>query len=260
VYAEHACAALEGKHVGGDRARETHARIGAAREAPQEALARGADHDGAANGHDLVQTAKQRQVVLDRLAEADAGIEQHPLLGDPRAHSEGQALFEKRLYVVYDIVVSRPTHPRLHGARLAKHVHQAAVRTALPHCLGHLGIAPQGGDVVHEARPRLQRGTGDHCLRGVDRDLGVGLQRGKPLDDGQHAPELLLLAHRLGAGAGGLAPDVDDVRALRHELHTVLDGGVSIKEQPSVGERVGGHVDDPHDSVGTAHSGHSSNR
>ena len=46
---------------------------------PEEALARGADHDRAAEREQLVQAAQQLEVVLDGLAEADARVEQHPL-------------------------------------------------------------------------------------------------------------------------------------------------------------------------------------
>ena len=47
--------------------------------------------------------ADQREVVLDGLAEADPGVEQDALLGDPRRHGEGQPLLEEGPHLVDDV-------------------------------------------------------------------------------------------------------------------------------------------------------------
>ena len=59
--------------------------------APDEPLPRHAHDHRAAEGHDLVQAPQQLEVVLERLAEADAGVEPDPLLGDAVARPRSQA-------------------------------------------------------------------------------------------------------------------------------------------------------------------------
>ena len=51
---------------------------------PEERLAARPDHERAAEVGQLVQPAQQLEVVLDRLAEADARVELDPLLLDAR--------------------------------------------------------------------------------------------------------------------------------------------------------------------------------
>jgi hypothetical protein len=75
VDAEDRRSALEREHVRGDRPGQALGHV-AAGDPPEEALARRADHDRAPERDDLVQPAQQLEVVLERLAEADAGVEQ----------------------------------------------------------------------------------------------------------------------------------------------------------------------------------------
>src|SRR5829696_4505592 len=123
VYAEDARPPLERQHVRGDRAGEPIALVAAARELAEEALPRCAHHHRPADRDDLVQPSQQLDVVLDRLAEPDAGIEPDPLLRDALRDGEGEPLLEERLHVRHDVVVARVL---LHRARLTEHVHQAA--------------------------------------------------------------------------------------------------------------------------------------
>ena len=74
------------------------------------------------------EAAQQLEVVLERLAEADPRVQLHALLGDPGRHGGGEPLLEERLDVGDDVVVARVL---LHRARLAEHVHQAAVEAAV---------------------------------------------------------------------------------------------------------------------------------
>ena len=136
--AEHARAALEREHVRRERPREPfRPRCGPA-DAREKALARRADHDRPAERDDLVEATDQREVVLIALAEADPRVEQHALLAHAFAHGELQASGEERLDLVDDVVVARVV---LHRARLAEHVHQAAVGAALGDDAGHLAVA-----------------------------------------------------------------------------------------------------------------------
>ena len=65
-------------------------------------------------------------------------------------------------------------------------------------------------------------------------------------DDGHDPAKLLLNVDRLGAGAGALAADVEDVGPLGGQPQAVFHGGVGVEEAPAVGEAVGRDVDDAH--------------
>ena len=60
-----------------------------------EALARGADDDRAAEVAQLAQPRQQLEVVLERLAEADPGVDRDPLLGDAGGERELDPLGEE---------------------------------------------------------------------------------------------------------------------------------------------------------------------
>ena len=81
---EDARAALVREHVGGDRRGDPVVDV-AAGDRAEERLARGADHERAADRDELVEPPQQLEVVLDRLAEADPGIEHDPPPSMPRA-------------------------------------------------------------------------------------------------------------------------------------------------------------------------------
>jgi hypothetical protein len=104
---------------------------------------------GAPDRDDLVEAPEQLEVVLDRLAEADAGVEPDALLRDPLAGREREPLLEECLHLVDDVVVARV---ELHRARVAQHVHQAAVGSRLGHHARQLGIEPERGHVVDDVR------------------------------------------------------------------------------------------------------------
>src|SRR5688500_12986569 len=79
MHAEYARPALVAEHAGGDGAVHAPGDV-AAGEAADERLARGAEHDRPADRGDLVEAAQQLEVVLERLAEADPGVQLHALL------------------------------------------------------------------------------------------------------------------------------------------------------------------------------------
>ena len=160
----------------------------------------------------------------------------------PAADGEREPLLEERLHVRDDVVVARIV---LHGARLAEHVHQAAVHAGVGHQTRELRLEAEGRHVVHDRRARVDRGAGDLDLRRVDRDARA--HRGGALDDRQHAADLLVGRDGLRPGTRRLAADVEDVRALVEQLAAVRHGRVRGEELAAVRERVRRHVDDPHD-------------
>ena len=108
--------------------------------------------------------------------------------------------------------------------------------------LGHLRIATESGDVVHELRSQLERTTGDFGLRGVDRDR-CAVQR---LQDGHDTPELLVGGDAFGAGPGRFAADVDDRSALVEHAPACCGGRCRLEVDAAVREGIRGHVDDSH--------------
>ena len=76
-------AALVGDDGGGDACRKGPGRrLGVAQDPAERALAREADDDGPTEGAQDVEPPDELEVLLDGLAEADAGIQADALLGD----------------------------------------------------------------------------------------------------------------------------------------------------------------------------------
>jgi hypothetical protein len=106
---------------------------------------------------------------------------------------------------------------------------------------------PQVGEaarVVDHRRSDREDGLGDGRLPRVDRDLDA-LAR-EALDERHDAPDLDVDGARGRVRDAGLAADVDDVRALRHEPPRVRQLRFERREAHGVGERVRTGVDDAH--------------
>ena len=69
-------------------------------------------------------------------------------------------------------------------------------------------------------------------LAGVDRDPGAA--GGERLDDGDDAPQLLVLRDGRGAGASGLTAHIEPVRPVGEQGPAVGDGRGVVVELPSV--------------------------
>ena len=218
----------------------------AAGDPAEERLARGADHERAAEAVSSSSRAQQLEVVLERLAEADPGVELDRAPRARPARDRGvHPLLQERLDVGDDVVVARVV---LHRARLAEHVHQAAVEAAVGDEAGQLRLVPEGGDVVDVGRARVDRRLGDGELHRVDRDRAR--RRASPATTGTTRSSSSSTRHRLGAGAGGLAADVEDRGALGGQPAAVVDGLRGVVELPAVREGVGRDVDHAHDLEG----------
>src|SRR5215211_1300872 len=231
--------------VGGDRrgdARRERARLGVgiAEDLPQRALAGESHHEWPPERRQLIQPPDQLEVVLDRLAEADAGVEADAVFGDPRLDCKAQSLLEERLHVVDDVVVARV---QLHGPRLAEHVHQADVESGSGDDVGHARVAAQRGDVVDELRTERDRPPRDLGLRGVDRHRQLLADL---LQNRQHPRQLFLDGDGTRAGTRGFPADVDDRRPFIEHSTSVRDGVLRSQVDAAVRERVRRHVHDAH--------------
>ena len=211
------------------------------RRQPAEEPLAGRPHDhGAPDRRELVEPAQQLDVVLDRLAEADARIEADALFGDPRRDGEREPLFEERPDVGDDVAVARVV---LHRPRLAEHVHQADVGARLGDDLRQLRVAPQRRDVVHELCAERESAPRDLGLRRVDRDRHLARQ---PLQHRHDATQLLLDRDALRPGPRRLAADVHDRRSVVDHAPGRVGRDVGIEVHAAVRERVRGDVDDAH--------------
>ena len=163
---------------------------------------------------------------------------------DPGPHRERHALLEERLDVVHHVVVAGVV---LHRARVAQHVHQAAVGAGAGHDAGHLGVAAQGGHVVDERRAGVERPRRDAAL-----DVSIEIWAPAPRSI---SPSITGITRRSSSasgtgsapGPGRLAAHVEDRRALRLELEAVRDRRLGGQVAAAVGERVGRDVDHAHD-------------
>src|SRR5215468_2728703 len=107
VDAKDRCAAVVRCDGGRERRRErAGARVGVAEKPPERALPREADQQGAAEREEHVEPRDELEVLLDRLAEADAWIETDPFLGDPAGDGEPQPLLEERGDIRGDVDVT----------------------------------------------------------------------------------------------------------------------------------------------------------
>ena len=109
---------------------------------------------------------EQGEVVVQRLAEADARIQDHVLLGHPGVDGRVEALGQVVPHLGHHVVVARVG---LHGARRAPHVHQAHGRATLGHQGQQGRVGAAGRDVVDQHGPRVEGGLGHRGERGVDR-------------------------------------------------------------------------------------------
>ena len=105
-------------------------------------------------------------------------------------------------------------------------------------------VVERRGHVVHQGGPGLDRGFGHGGVAGVDRYPDV---RGEGLDHRQHPAQLLGHVDGVGAGAGRLTADVDDVGTLGHQVEPVGHRRLGIEPAATVGERIRGDVEDAHD-------------
>ena len=85
---------------------------------------------------------------------------------------------------------------------------------------------------LRSVAPAATAAAGDDGLAGVDRDPGAS--GGERLDDGEDAPQLLLLRDGRGARASGLTAHVEPVRPVGQEGPAVGDGRGVVVELPSV--------------------------
>ena len=200
-------------------------------------FAREPDDEWASEGGELPEATEELEVLIRRLAEADARIDADALLADAATDRERDPLLQEREHFRHDVVVVRAL---LHRPWLAQHVHQTDIPALLGYDRGHFQVASECGHVVDQLRAQLERPARDLRLGGVDGD-GDSVQ---PFEDWHDAPQLLVELDRLRAGSGRLTADVHDRRPLGDEPPGVLGCLVGRREPAPVREAVRRHVHD----------------
>ena len=97
-------------------------------------------------------------------------------------------------------------------AGLAPHVHEHDAGPGLGDHPGHVGVAPQRGDVVDDRRlpwrgPARQPPPCEVSIETGERSSSAA----QLLDDRQHPPQFLVQRHGLRSGPGGFASQVEQV-------------------------------------------------
>ncbi len=176
-------------------------------------------------------------VLLRRLAEADAGIEQNAAERHAGRRREIERAFEEALDVVEN--VDRPVRP------LAV-VHDDDRRAGFGDRVRHARIALQSPDVVDD-RGAEPRRLARHCgFAGVDGDGCVETFSQGP-EHRRYPAKLLFRGNGSVAGPGRFAADVDDRRALGNHRVSARDGGLGVEMPSAVGKRIRRHVENAHE-------------
>ncbi len=166
--------------------------------APSDDLQRPSGQPGMAVRGQSRLLRQQREILLHRLAEPDAGVQHDAIPGHALAVQGVGLATEEGLHRSHHVAL-HGLH--LHGLRFAMHVHQAHPACSMArHCFQGTRL-PQGPDVVDDVRAQVQHRLHDGGLVGIHRNghaPGHGL-----LHHRHHAGQFLLQGHRRAAGAGG---------------------------------------------------------
>ena len=186
----------------------------AAGDRADEALARGADHDRAAELGELAEPAAAARGCARRvLPKPIPGSTQIRSLVDPggdarpRSARRGTRGRRRRRRRSAGRPASSAGRPACASGRASQPALGAERR--------QLGVGAQRGDVVDDRGAGVERRRGDRGLRGVDRDLGPRRRRPAPRPPGRPASSSSSASTAAAPGPGRLAADVEQVGALR---------------------------------------------
>lgn len=186
---------------------------------------------------------KQEEIVLERFSEADAGIEADRLVRNSALGERAELAGEKFAHFGDDIFVMRR---ELHRLRRALRVHGDNAAARLRADFLHFRVQ-KSRDVVDDFRAGGEGELGDARFAGVDGKGDVELGVAEDFDGGDDAREFLVGADFGGAGAGGFATDVEQIRAVRNHFSRASEESLGAWVRAAVGERVGGDVENAHD-------------
>src|SRR6266571_7559946 len=102
---------------------------------------------------------------------------------------------------------------------------------------GDFGVETQPAYVVDDARPCPNGRLGHVAFGGVNGERDIRESARERANDGQNSAEFFLGGNGARPGAGGLASNVNPIRALSRELEAAPDRARSSKVEPAVRER-----------------------
>ncbi len=190
---------------------------------------------------DAIEVSQQLPVVLGQLGEAQARIQNHLF----RAHSGGrngrQPAAELAVHLRHDVGVHRGS---VHVRTVPAPVHHNVRHSGSGDDPSHIRIRQAAAHVVDHLGARRQGLPGHFSPHGVDADVDASADQ--PLDDRQHATQLVIHWYAQGAWPSRFAAHVNDVAALAGKLKPVRDRLVRVQPGSAVGERIRRDVDDAH--------------
>ena len=235
MHAQHRSPSHERNRVGGKRAGETPIDLGVD-DAADERFAGEPDQDRRPKASEAIEIPDAGMVLLPRLAEADAGIEQNSSKWRAGRCDKIERAFKEAFNVVENVD---------RRIRVFPVVHDDDRRAGLRDGVRHARIALQSPDVVDDACAEPRRLARHGRLAGVNGDRRIKV--GQRLEHRNHPPELLVLRNRKMAGPCRFAANVDDRGPLRDHGSRPRDRGGRVEMAPAVGERIRGHVENAHE-------------
>jgi hypothetical protein len=213
----------------------------------EEAFTGDAAEDGQVELVEVGEVAQEGVVLEAELAEAEAGIENDLVGGDAggvgeregvaqAGEDEGEDLFGRE---------RREGGPVL---RAAAGVHQDGAALEAADGAGHGWVPEEAADVVDDLGAGFDGAAGGGGVVGVDGENRGGAVEEDGVYDGKDAGLLLFGRDGGGGGSGGLAAEIEEVRAFVEHAEGLIDRGLGGKEMAAVGEGVGGDVEDAHDA------------
>ena len=222
--------------------------------AADERLARGSGEQGKAQALQAVQLCEQRVVLLVSLAETETRIEHNAPTLDAAMQGNLHAISEIVRYEGRDICARRQVAPLAWPTASVHHDDSASQFGART---GHGFVPLESADVVDDFSTDLDCAPGHDGFIGVDGKNGVRPRLPHSFDYGSDAPQFLLFGdERFMAGSVGLyarartrrfASNVEDIGTVVEHLKGVRNGRPGLEKSSTIGERIGGDVDDSHD-------------
>ena len=180
--------------------------------------------------------------MLCLFGEPEPGIDDDARTFDTGVGRRVDAHAELAAHFSHDIVVRGP---RLHVRARPARVHDDVRASGRGNDLHHRGVSRATAHVVDNRRTGVESGLCNDRARRVDAHDNTGSR--ELTHDRDHPVGFDLWFDPLGARPGGLAADVDDVRAGCNELEGVRDRRGPVGVPPAIGEGVRCDIQDTDD-------------
>ncbi len=227
----------DAEHVGGDGAGQALLGLGGDHLADQR-LARGAEQQREAEPADFAKPGQRRQILLERLAEADAGVEHDAVGADAGFRRALQRVLEEADDVGDDV-------DRAVDHRAVVHDDDTGIVGGRD--MRHIRIAQQAPDIVEDRRAAAEARPPPPWPSGYRSRPAPRSRRRAPPAPAARAPSPPRVRPGVAAGLVDSAADIDDIRALVDHAPRVGQRIVQRHRAAAIGEAVRRHIEDAHD-------------